>query len=111
MSFALVVYLAHDKSAKGEFECGQGEKMERNIKAYISIALGVLFCGSVLIGYIPIPKYVIELTCISNSCIGILLLFTGINMLAKKKKNSEHYLPYVACGDSSCLYYIMRWTF
>ena len=60
--------------------------MERNIKAYISIALGVLFCGSVLIGYIPIPQYVIELTCISNSCIGILLLFTGINMLTKKKK-------------------------
>ena len=59
--------------------------MERNIKAYISIALGVLFCGSVLIGYIPIPNYVIELTCISNSCIGILLLFTGINVLAKKK--------------------------
>lgn len=61
-------------------------KMERNIKAYISIALGILFCGSVLIGYIPILEYVIELTCISNLFIGILLLFTGINMLGKKKK-------------------------
>lgn len=60
-------------------------KMERNIKAYISIALGILFCGSVLIGYIPILEYVIELTCISNLFIGILLLFTGINMLGKKK--------------------------
>lgn len=60
--------------------------MERNIKAYISIALGILFCGSVLIGYIPIPEYVIELTCISNSCVGILLLFTGINIIGKKKK-------------------------
>lgn len=58
----------------------------RNIKAYISIALGILFCGSVLAGYIPIPEYVIELTCISNSCIGILMLFTGINMLGEKKK-------------------------
>ena len=86
MSFELVVYLARGKSTKGEFECEQGEIMESNIKAYISIASGVLFCGSVLIGYIPIPKYVIELTCISNSCIGILLLFTGINMLTKKKK-------------------------
>lgn len=61
-------------------------KIVRNIKAYISIAIGILFCGSVLIGYIPIPKYVIELTCISNLFIGILLLFTGINMLTKKKK-------------------------
>ena len=61
-------------------------KMERNIKAYISIALGILFCGSVLIGYIPIPEYVIELTCMSNLFIGILLLFTGINMFGKKKK-------------------------
>lgn len=86
MSFALVVYLAGGKSTKDEFECDRGEKMERNIKAYTSIALGVLFCGSVLIGYIPIPKYVIELTCISNSCIGILLIFTGINLLTKKEK-------------------------
>lgn len=61
-------------------------KIVRNIKAYISIAIGILFCGSVLIGYIPIPKYVIELTCISNLFIGILLSFTGINMLTKKKK-------------------------
>lgn len=60
--------------------------MEGNIKAYISIALGILFCASVLIGYIPIPEYIIELTCISNSCIGILLLITGINILGKKKK-------------------------
>lgn len=59
--------------------------MEKTIKSYINIALGILFCGSVLIGYIPIPKYVIELTCISNSCIGILLFFTGINILRKKK--------------------------
>ncbi len=57
--------------------------MERNIKAYTSIVLGILFCGSVLIGYIPIPEYAIELTCISNSFIGILLLLTGINVLRK----------------------------
>lgn len=60
--------------------------MERNIKAYTSIASGILFCGSVLIGYIPVPEYVIELTCISNSFIGILLLLTGINVLMKRKK-------------------------
>lgn len=60
--------------------------MERNIKAYTSIASGILFCGSVLVGYIPIPEYAIELTCISNSFIGILLLLTGINVLRKRKK-------------------------
>lgn len=60
--------------------------MVRNVRAYISMALGILFCGSTLIGYIPIPEYVIELTCISNLFIGILLLFTGINMLGKKEK-------------------------
>lgn len=78
--------MVYGKSAKDESEHGQGEKMKRNIKAYISIALGVLFCGTVLIGYISIPEYAVELTCISNSCIGILLLFTGINMLSKKRK-------------------------
>lgn len=62
--------------------------MERNIKAYISIVLGILFCGSVLVGYMKNAEYVIELTCISNSCIGVLLLFTGINILGKKKKFS-----------------------
>lgn len=48
--------------------------MMRNIKTYISIAIGILSYGSVLIGYIPIPKYIVELTCISNSFIGIFLL-------------------------------------
>lgn len=58
----------------------------RNIKAYVSIALGILFCGSALIGYMPIPEYAMELTCISNLCIGILLVCTGINILRNKKK-------------------------
>lgn len=60
--------------------------MERSIQAYINIALSILFCGSVLMGYMPIPEYIIELTCISNSCIGILLFFTGINLLRKKER-------------------------
>ena len=60
--------------------------MEKSRKVSISIALGILFCGSVLIGYMPIPEYTLELTCISNLCIGILLLFTGINTTKKKIK-------------------------
>lgn len=71
-------------------------KIVRNIKTYISIAIGILFCGSVLIGYTPIPKYVIELTCISNLFIGILLFFTGVNMLTKKKKFRA---LFIVCGS------------
>lgn len=59
--------------------------MNKKIKGYISIALGILFCGSVVVGYMPIPEYAIELTCISNTCIGILLFLTGINLITKEK--------------------------
>lgn len=59
--------------------------MNKKIKGYISIALGILFCGSVVVGYMPIPEYAIELTCISNTCIGILLFVTGINLITKEK--------------------------
>ena len=58
-----------------------GIRKKDKCQAVISILLGILFCGSVLIGYIPIPEYTMELTCISNSCIGILLLLTGVNLL------------------------------
>lgn len=59
--------------------------MTQKIKAYISIAIGLFFCGTVLIGYIPIPEYAIELTCISNTCIGVLLILTGIHLLKGKE--------------------------
>lgn len=55
------------------------------IKGCVSIMLGIGFCVSVLIGYIPIPEYLIELTCFSNTYIGILLIFTGINFVVNGK--------------------------
>ena len=40
---------------------------------------------SVLIGYMPQPEYLIELTCISNTLGGLLLLADGILSMTKKK--------------------------
>lgn len=57
----------------------------KKIKGCVSIILGIVFCTSVLIGYTPIPEYLIELTCFSNTLIGILLIFTGINFIEKGK--------------------------
>lgn len=59
--------------------------MNKKIKGYVSMVLGILFCVSVLVGYIPIPEYAIELTCISNMCVGVLLFCTGINLITKEK--------------------------
>ena len=61
----------------------------KEIKSYVSIILGIVFCASVLVGYIPIPEYLIELTCFSNTLIGILLIFTGINFIVKGKSFSS----------------------
>lgn len=57
----------------------------KKIKGCVSIILGIVFCASVLVGYTPIPEYLIELTCFSNTLIGILLIFTGINFIVKGK--------------------------
>ena len=39
----------------------------------------------VLIGYIPQPKYLVELTCVSNMLGGLLLLLDGVLNITKKK--------------------------
>lgn len=57
----------------------------KKIKGCVSIILGIVFCASVLVGYTPIPEYLIELTCFSNTLIGILLIFTGTNFIVKGK--------------------------
>lgn len=40
---------------------------------------------SVLIGYIPQPEYLVELTCVSNTLGGLLLIADGIFEVTKKK--------------------------
>ena len=52
----------------------------------VKIAVGLLMIVTVLIGYIPQPEYLVELTCVSNTLGGLLLLADGIRNTAKKKK-------------------------
>ena len=61
----------------------------KKIEGYISITLGIVFCASVLVGYMPIPEYLIELTAFSNTLIGMILIFTGINFIVKEKSISS----------------------
>lgn len=42
--------------------------MTKNI---VKIGIGVLMVVSVLVGYIPQPEYLVELTCISNTLGGL----------------------------------------
>lgn len=56
--------------------------MIRNI---VKIIVGVVMIVCVLIGYIPQPEYLVELTCISNTIGGLLLLADGIFNITKKK--------------------------
>lgn len=55
------------------------------IKNIIKIATGFLIIVIVLIGYLPQPEYLVELTCISNTLGGLLLLADGIFNITKKK--------------------------
>lgn len=55
------------------------------IKNIIKVVAGLLMIVSVLIGYMPQPEYLIELTCISNTFGGLLLFADGILSMTKKK--------------------------
>lgn len=55
------------------------------IKNAVKIAAGALMIAAVLVGYIPQPKYLIELTCVSNTLGGLLLFADGILGIMKKK--------------------------
>ena len=56
------------------------------IKNIVKTAVGLLMIVVVLIGYIPQPEYLVELTCVSNTLGGLLLLSDGILDITKKKK-------------------------
>lgn len=63
------------------------------IKNIVKIAVGLLMIVNVLIGYIPQPEYLVELTCVSNTLGGLLLLTDGIlNVIKKKSLPSSFYL-------------------
>ena len=54
------------------------------IIAWIKIVIGISMPIAVLIGYLPIPEYLVEFTCISNSLGGLLLVADGILNLRGK---------------------------
>ncbi len=56
--------------------------MSKNI---VKMAAGLLMILSVLIGYMPQPEYLVELTCVSNTLGGLLLLADGILGITKNK--------------------------
>ncbi|MBD5524868.1 MAG: hypothetical protein HDR04_10720 [Lachnospiraceae bacterium] len=63
------------------------------IKNIIKISVGMLMIITVLIGYIPQPEYLVELTCISNTLGGLLLLADGtLNIIKKKNFPNSFYL-------------------
>lgn len=55
------------------------------VKNIVKIAVGLLMIIAVIIGYMPQPEYLVELTCISNTLGGLLLLSDGILNMTKKK--------------------------
>lgn len=55
------------------------------INNVVKIAVGLLMIVVVLIGYIPEPEYLVELTCVSNMLGGLLLLIDGILNITRKK--------------------------
>ena len=55
------------------------------MKNIVKIMMGLLMLVVVFIGYIPQPKYLIELTCVSNTFGGLLLLTDGIISITKRK--------------------------
>ena len=59
-------------------------KTDNKIISFIKIVLGISMLVAVLIGYMPIPEYLVEFTCISNSFGGMLLITDGILKLKGK---------------------------
>lgn len=61
------------------------------IIAWMKIVIGVSMPIAVLIGYLPIPEYLVEFTCISNTLGGILLITDGILNFRGKSVPSVFY--------------------
>ncbi|MDE7363168.1 MAG: hypothetical protein K2N38_14690 [Oscillospiraceae bacterium] len=62
------------------------------IKNIVKITVGTIMLVTVLIGYLPQPEYLVELTCISNTLGGLLLLADGaLNITLKKNFPNSFY--------------------
>lgn len=62
-------------------------------KSIVKTVAGLLMIIVVLIGYVPQPEYLVELTCVSNMLGGLLLFTDGIlNITEKKTHLNSFYL-------------------
>lgn len=69
-----------------------------NSKAIVKIIIGLAMLVTVFIGYISQPQYMIELTCISNTFGGLLLIADGVlNILKRKNIPSALYMNVCLC--------------
>ncbi len=65
---------------------------------YIKVAVGLIILITVVIGYYPMPQYCVEMTCISNTLSGLLLIVDGTMNLTKKRQiNRILYLMVAVC--------------
>ena len=74
------------------------------IKNIFKIIVGLFMIAVVLIGYIPQPEYLVELTCVSNMLGGLLLLLDGVLNITKKKAFPNAFYMNITV---SILYYII----
>lgn len=58
---------------------------KNRMKPIIESVIGLMLVSTVVIAYAPAPQYLSELTCISNSLIGILLLISAARSFMQKK--------------------------
>ena len=55
--------------------------MKKRLQIILTFCIAVMLLTSVFAGYFPTPEYVVECTCISNSLIGLLFLFSVIRII------------------------------
>lgn len=65
-------------------------------KHMVKIVTGLFMIAVVLIGYIPQPEYLVEMTCVSNTLGGLLLLADGILHIKNKKMHLNSFYLNIA---------------
>ena len=59
-------------------------------KGIVQLVIGLMMIVTLLVGYLPIPEYLVELTCVSNMLGGVLLTIDGILSICRKKNLSSN---------------------
>ena len=67
-------------------------------KGIVQLVIGLMMLVTLLVGYLPIPEYLVELTSISNMLGGVLLTIDGIlSICGKKNLSSNLYRAVCVC--------------